>query len=103
MVNLLPFFFFFESKTESAGRVPPDAILLSGNKSMQKCLYLAVGISFAGLLSPPTTADLDKQARCRGASLISVTYNGKAEKHIDRHNSPQKERLTRASVPAREA
>ena len=33
-----------------AGRVPPDAILLSGNKSMQKCLLLAEGISFAGFL-----------------------------------------------------
>ncbi len=37
-------------KTEPAGRVPPDAILLSGNKSMQKCLLLAEGISFAGCL-----------------------------------------------------
>jgi len=27
--------------------VPPDAILFSGNKSIQKCLLLAEGISFA--------------------------------------------------------
>ena len=38
-------------KTEPAGRVPPDAILLSGNKSMQKCRLLAEGISFARFLS----------------------------------------------------
>ena len=51
MVNLLPFFFFMKFlKAEPAGRVPPDAILLSGNKSMQKCLLLAEGISFAGFL-----------------------------------------------------
>ncbi len=38
--------------SESAGRVPPDsAILLSGNKSMQKGLLLAEGISSAGCLS----------------------------------------------------
>ena len=30
-------------KAKPAGRVPPDAILLSGNKSMQKCLLLAEG------------------------------------------------------------
>jgi hypothetical protein len=42
--------FFEVLKSESAGRVPPDAILLSGNKSMQKCLLLAEGISFAGFL-----------------------------------------------------
>jgi len=35
-------------KLEPAVRVLPDAILLSGNKSMQKCLHLAVGISSAG-------------------------------------------------------
>jgi len=48
MDNLLPLFFFL--KAEPAGRVPPDAILLYGNKSMQKCLLLAEGISFAGFL-----------------------------------------------------
>ena len=31
-------------KAKPSGRVPPDAILLSGNKSMQKCLLLAEGI-----------------------------------------------------------
>ena len=48
MVHLLSFVFFLKAKP--AGRVPPDAILLSGNKSMQKCLLLAEGISFAGIL-----------------------------------------------------
>ena len=46
MVYLLPLFVVLgNSKTKSkpAGRVPPDAILLSGNKSMQKCLLLAEG------------------------------------------------------------
>ena len=32
-------------KATPAGRVPPDAILLSGNKSIQKCLLLAEGYS----------------------------------------------------------
>ena len=51
MVNLLPSVFILKSlKAKPAGRVPPDAILLSGNKSMQKCLLLAEGISFAGFL-----------------------------------------------------
>jgi hypothetical protein len=53
MVNLLPFIISSltqMTKAKPAGRVPPDAILLSGNKSMQKCLHLAVGISFAGFL-----------------------------------------------------
>ena len=46
---LLPFVFILKSiKSKPAGRVPPDAILLSGNKSMQKCLLLAESISFAG-------------------------------------------------------
>ena len=33
----------FHSKSKPAGHVPPDAILFSGNKSMQKCLLLAEG------------------------------------------------------------
>ncbi len=40
----------FLERQKPAGRVPPDAILLSGNKSMQKCLLLAEGISSAGFL-----------------------------------------------------
>jgi len=56
-------------KTEPAGRVPPDAILLSGNKSMQKCLLLAEGISSASFLCNPMTMELNKPARYRGASL----------------------------------
>ena len=51
MVNLLPSVFILKRlKAKPAGRVPPDAILLSGNKSMQKCLLFAEGISFAGFL-----------------------------------------------------
>jgi len=70
MVNLLPSFFTFKSsKPKPAGRVPPDAILLSGNKSMQKCLLLAEGISFAGFLRNPVTTELNKPARYRGAFL----------------------------------
>ena len=42
------FLFLKGLKAKPAGRVPPDAILLSGNKSMQKCLLLAEGISSAG-------------------------------------------------------
>ena len=67
MVNLLPLCFFL--KTKPAGRVPPDAILLSGNKSMQKCLLLAEGISSTSFLRNPITAELNKPARYRGASL----------------------------------
>jgi hypothetical protein len=67
MVNLLPFVFFLRAKP--AGRVPPDAILLSGNKSMQKCLLLAEGISLASFLRHPIRAELNKPARYRGASL----------------------------------
>ena len=33
-------------KSKPASRFPPDAILLLGSKSMQKCLHLAVGIFF---------------------------------------------------------
>ncbi len=33
-----------------AGRVPPDAILLPGSKSMQKCHHLAGGMSCAIIL-----------------------------------------------------
>jgi len=51
MVNLLPLLFFKFLKAKLAGRVPPDAILLSGNKNKQKCLLLAEGISFAEFLS----------------------------------------------------
>ena len=53
MDNLLALLFYFriyKTKSKPAGRVPPDAILLSGNKSMQKCLLLAKGISFARFL-----------------------------------------------------
>ena len=71
MVNLLLLFFFttYFTKTKPAGRVPPDAILLSGNKSMQKCLLLAEGISFAGFLRHPITTELNKPARYRGPPL----------------------------------
>jgi len=36
---------------------------------MQKCLLLAEGISFAGFLRHPITAEFNKPARYRGASL----------------------------------
>ena len=64
MVHLLSLCFFV--KIKPAGRVPPDAILLSGNKSMQKCLLLAEGISFASFLRNPVTTELNKSARYRG-------------------------------------
>jgi len=67
MLNLLPLLLFL--KTKPAGHVPPDAILLSGNKSMQKCLLLAEGISFASFLGHPITSELNKPAPYRGASL----------------------------------
>ena len=67
---LLPFVFILKSiKSKPAGRVPPGAILLSGNKSMQKSLLLAEGISSAGFPRHPITAELNKPARYRGASL----------------------------------
>jgi hypothetical protein len=67
MDNLLFFSLFL--KARPAGRVPPDAILLSGNKSMQKCLLLAEGISFAGFSRHLITSELNKPARYRGAFL----------------------------------
>ena len=74
MVHLLPFHllpllyysWIYKTKSKPAGRVPPDAILLSGNKSMQKCLLLAEGISFASFLRYPITTELNKPARYRG-------------------------------------
>ena len=63
-----PFFLKF-LKAEPAGRVPPDAILLSGNKSMQKCLLLAEGISSAGCPWHQQTTLLKKPARYRGPPL----------------------------------
>jgi len=72
MVHLLPLLYYswiYKTKSKPAGRVPPDAILLSGNKSMQKCLLLAEGISFAGFPWHQQTIVLKKPARCRGASL----------------------------------
>ncbi|MEN8728493.1 MAG: hypothetical protein AB1Z51_01670 [Desulfuromonadales bacterium] len=44
-VALLHLFFL---KATPAGRIPPDALLLSGNKSLQNAFLLAEGISFAG-------------------------------------------------------
>ena len=70
MVNLLPSVFILKSlKAKPAGRVPSDAILLSGNKSMQKGLLLAEGISFAGFLKHRKTTEFNKPARYRGAFL----------------------------------
>jgi len=70
MVNLLPFVLFLKAKhSKPAARVLPDAILLSGNKSMQKGLLLAEGISFAGFLWSLRTTLHEKPARYRGAFL----------------------------------
>jgi len=52
MLNLLHLLFFCKQNQRV---VPPDAILLSGNKRTQKCLLLAEGISFAGFLSNQQT------------------------------------------------
>jgi hypothetical protein len=41
------FFYFEKQNTITAVRVPPNAILLPGSKSMQKCLLLAEGNVFA--------------------------------------------------------
>jgi len=69
--NLLPFFFLLKGlKTKPAGRVPSDALLLSGNKSKQKCLLLAEGISLAGFLRNPVTTELNKPARYRGPPFL---------------------------------
>jgi hypothetical protein len=57
------------TKAKPTRRVPPDAILLSGKKSMQKCLLLAEGISFAGFLRLSITTWLNKPARYRGTFL----------------------------------
>ena len=46
MVNLLRFLSFVRRKATPAGRVPPDAVLLPGSKSKQKCRLLAEGIFF---------------------------------------------------------
>jgi hypothetical protein len=43
IVNLLLFMSFEKLKAKPAVRVPPNAILLPGSKSMQKCLLLAEG------------------------------------------------------------
>ena len=67
MVNLLHFVVLREPKP--AGRVPPNAILLSSNKSMQKCLLLAEGNSFARFLCNQITTEYNKPARYRGAFL----------------------------------
>ena len=40
MVNLLRFLSFERRKSTPAGRVPPNAVLLPGSKSKQKCLLL---------------------------------------------------------------
>jgi hypothetical protein len=40
--------FFEQLKSKPAVRVPPNAILLPGSKSMQKCLLLAEGNILAG-------------------------------------------------------
>jgi len=61
--------FLYPLRVKPAGRVPPDAILLSGNKSMQKCLLLAEDISLARFLRHPITSELNTPARYRGASL----------------------------------
>ena len=66
-------------KAKPAGRVPPDAILLSGNKSMQKCLILAEGISSARFLRHPITTEHNKPARYRGPSL-QCDLQGKSKK-----------------------
>jgi len=68
MVNLLLLFFFttYFTKTKPAGRVPPDAILLSGNKSMQKCLLLAEGIFFCQFPDPSTYCGCGIPALCIG-------------------------------------
>jgi hypothetical protein len=50
IVKLLRFLSFVRRKAKSAGRVPPNAVLLPGSKSKQKCLLLAEGIFF-GLVS----------------------------------------------------
>jgi len=55
----------FERQTRRV--VPPYAILLSGNKSMQKCLHLAVGISFAGFLRHSITKYHNNPALCQRA------------------------------------
>ena len=59
---------FAVKRVKPAGRVPPDAILLSGNKSMQKCLLLAEGIPSTSFLRNPVTTELNKPARYRGTS-----------------------------------
>ncbi len=90
-------------RPEPAGRVPPDAILLSGNKSMQKCLLLAEGISFASFQRNPVTTELNKPARYRGPSLQCDLQGKGLKSMLYRNNSPQKERLSRASSPTGEA
>jgi len=75
MVNLLPLLHF--CKTKPAGRVPPDAILLSVNKSMQKCLLLAEGISFAKFLSSLIGRSLISRP-VTGGLPFGVTKKGKA-------------------------
>ena len=97
-VNLLSLLLYW--KPEPAGFVPPDDILLPGSKRMQKCLLLAEGISFASFLRHPITSELNKPARYRGASLAVWLARKKPEKHDHSNNSPQQERLSRASDPA---
>jgi len=43
----------YKQTSRPAGRVPPDALLLSGNKSKQKCLHLAAYRTSNGLAANP--------------------------------------------------
>ena len=77
MVDLLPFaigLWNSQTKSKPAVRVPPDAILLSGNKSMQKCLLLAEGYA----LSPGGYGFQQRQRRepalCMRAYLLCYQH-----------------------------
>ena len=62
------------SKSKPASRVSPDAILLPGSKSMQKCLHLAVGIFFRQLSEVSINMKLMNPAPCIGGPLCDAFY-----------------------------
>jgi hypothetical protein len=75
-------------KPTPAGRVPPDAILLSGNKSMQKCLLLAEGYGRSRRGNGFKEQQRRQPARCRGPRRSAVNMG--CPDHADEADNNQK-------------
>jgi hypothetical protein len=67
---------------------------------MQKCLLLAEGISFAGFLRIPITAELNNPARYRGPHFPCDRQGKKLDNITTNSILHNKERLSKASGPA---